>query len=59
MLNSQVFKQSNNQIIFASIVPHPPILLPEVGSPQDRTQVKETIKSLEKLGEKLKTRFPR
>lgn len=58
MLNSQAFKQSNNQIIFASIVPHPPILLPEVGSPQDRTQVKETIKSLEKLGEKLKTVNP-
>ena len=41
-------------IIFAAISPHPPIILPEVGSPKDRTQVKKTIDSLEKLGKKIK-----
>jgi len=45
---------SNSQIVFACLVPHPPLLLPEVGSPQDRAQVKKTIESLEKLGKKLK-----
>lgn len=40
-------------IVFASIVPHPPILLPSVGSEKDRAQVKNTIKNLEILGEKL------
>ncbi len=38
---------------FACFSPHPPILLPSVGSPKDRKKVKKTIKSLEILGEKL------
>jgi aromatic ring-opening dioxygenase LigB subunit len=41
-------------IVFATISPHPPIILPSVGSPEDRAQVKNTIESLEKLGKKLK-----
>ncbi len=40
-------------IIFACISPHPPIILPSVGSPEDRDQVKNTIKLLESLGKKL------
>jgi len=40
-------------IIFAAISPHPPIILPSVGSKEDRAQVKNTIEALEKLGEKL------
>jgi len=60
-------------IIFACISPHPPIILPSVteakprgekrfisssGSPEDRTQVKNTIESLEKLGKELKELNP-
>jgi len=41
-------------IVFAAISPHPPIILPTVGSPEDRAQVKNTIEALEKLGKKLK-----
>lgn len=40
-------------IVFAAISPHPPIILPDVGSKQDREQVKKTIESLELLGKKL------
>jgi aromatic ring-opening dioxygenase LigB subunit len=45
-------------IIFACISPHPPIILPSVGSEEDRKQVKKTIESLEKLGNKLKELKP-
>lgn len=45
-------------IVFASISPHPPIILPTVGSPEDRSQVKNTIEALEKLGKKLKELKP-
>ena len=45
-------------IIFAAISPHPPIILPDVGSPTDRLQVKKTINTLEELGEKLKEKSP-
>lgn len=45
-------------IAFAAISPHPPILLPWIGSEQDRAHVKKTIKSLEDLGEKLKQANP-
>ncbi len=45
-------------IVFACISPHPPIILPSVGSPEDRVQVKNTIESLEKLGKKLKEAKP-
>jgi len=40
-------------IKFAAICPHPPLLLPDVGSPEDRARVKNTIEALEKLGKKL------
>jgi len=45
-------------LVFAAISPHPPIILPSVGSPEDRTQVKNTIEALEKLGKKLKEAKP-
>lgn len=41
-------------VVFAAIAPHPPIILPSVGSTEDRTRVKNTISALEKLGERLK-----
>jgi len=41
-------------IIFACISPHPPIILPAVGSKEDRAQVKNTTESLENLGKALK-----
>jgi aromatic ring-opening dioxygenase LigB subunit len=40
-------------LMFACISPHPPIILPTVGSGPDRAQVKKTIESLEKLGSEL------
>jgi aromatic ring-opening dioxygenase LigB subunit len=43
---------------FACISPHPPIILPTVGSPEDRAQVKNTIEALENLGKKLKEANP-
>jgi len=43
-----------SKIVFASICPHPPILLPSVGSEDDRLQVKKTIESLKYLGKKFK-----
>jgi len=45
-------------IVFAAISPHPPIILPDVGSLKDRAQVKNTIESLEGLGKKLKETKP-
>ena len=47
-----------SNIIFATISPHPPIILPSVGSSEDRAQVKKTIAALEKLGKKLKKLNP-
>ncbi len=41
------------KIVFAAISPHPPLLLPSVGSEKDREELEKTIKSLEFLGEKL------
>jgi len=46
------------KIVFASISPHPPIILPSVGLKEDRAQVKNTIEALEKLGKKLKEKDP-
>lgn len=40
-------------IVFAAISPHPPIILPSVGSEEDRGKARKTIESLEKLGDKL------
>jgi len=45
-------------IVFACISPHPPIILPSVGSEEDRAQVKKTIEALENLGKKLKELKP-
>jgi len=47
-----------SNIVFAAISPHPPIILPSVGSKEDREQVKKTISALEGLGEKLKKAKP-
>ncbi len=41
-------------IKFACFSPHPPLLLPDVGSDEDKQKVKKTIKSLEHLGMLLK-----
>lgn len=40
-------------ISFACFSPHPPLLLPGVGSEKDKQEVQKTIKSLELLGESL------
>lgn len=45
-------------IVFGAIAPHPPILLPTVGSKEDRGKVKKTIESLEFLGKKLEEASP-
>jgi aromatic ring-opening dioxygenase LigB subunit len=45
-------------IKFASISPHPPILLPSVGSEQDRLKLKKTIESLEYLAKSFKKAKP-
>ena len=42
------------EIVFAAISPHPPIILPQVGSKEDREKVKKTIANLEFLGKELK-----
>lgn len=41
-------------IVFACLAPHPPLLLPDIGSAKDQAEVKRTVESLEQLGEKLK-----
>jgi len=45
-------------IVFAAISPHPPIILPSVGSKEDRNKVKKTIDELEKLGKNLRKAEP-
>lgn len=45
-------------LIFAAISPHPPLILPSVGSGTDRAQVADTIENLRNLGEKLKEKRP-
>jgi len=47
-----------SNIVFAAISPHPPIILPSIGSKEDREQVKKTINALEVLGEKFKKAEP-
>lgn len=47
-----------NNIVFACISPHPPIILPNVGSERERKKVIRTIRSLEKLGEEFKNNNP-
>ncbi len=46
------------KIVFACFSPHPPIILPSVGSKEDREKVKKTIESLEFLGGELKKASP-
>jgi len=46
------------KIIFACFSPHPPLLLPNVGSKDDKQQVKKTIESLESLGKLLAEKKP-
>lgn len=45
-------------ISFACFSPHPPILLPSVGSEQDRSLLKNTVGSLDLLGKKLEASGP-
>lgn len=45
-------------LVFACISPHPPIILPSVGSEADRAKVGKTIKSLESLAAKLAAAKP-
>ncbi len=45
-------------LVFACISPHPPIILPNVGSPADRQKVKSTIDSLESLAPQLANAKP-
>jgi len=52
------FKFNHMNIVFACISPHPPIILPSVGSEEDREQVKKTIASLEILGKEFKEAKP-
>ena len=43
----------NSVLVFACISPHPPIILPNIGSEADRAKVKKTISALGKLGKQL------
>jgi len=45
-------------IIFSAIVPHPPILLPAVGSKEDRQTLKETLGALDILAKKFEKLNP-
>ena len=45
-------------IVFACFAPHPPLLLPTVGSKEDREKVKNTIESLERLRQLFKEAKP-
>lgn len=45
-------------LVFACISPHPPLILPSVGSPTDRQKVKKTIQALDSLAPKLKKTKP-
>ena len=40
-------------IAYACMLPHAPILLPDVGSPEDRERAKNTIRAMEKIGREL------
>lgn len=45
-------------IVFAAIVPHPPLLLPSVGSNEDRQKVKKTLEALDALGGRFRRTKP-
>lgn len=38
-------------LVFASICPHPPLIIPTIGKPEDLKLVRNTIKGMEKLSE--------
>jgi len=44
--------------VFGCLAPHPPIILPKVGSETDRAKIKKTIEALEKLGKELAAAKP-
>ncbi|MGM0629317.1 MAG: hypothetical protein ACQESA_02735 [Patescibacteria group bacterium] len=46
------------EIVFAAIAPHPPILLPTVGSEEDRKLVSGTVLALGSLSENFKEKDP-
>ena len=45
-------------IVFAAISPHPPILLPDVGTDGDKIKVKNTIEALKTLGKRFSDSVP-
>ncbi|MFH0969150.1 MAG: AmmeMemoRadiSam system protein B [Patescibacteria group bacterium] len=45
-------------ITFAAITPHPPIMIPGIGSDEDRKKIKNTISAMKKLREELKEANP-
>ena len=45
-------------LVFACLAPHPPIILPNIGSESERAQVKKTISTLKKVGKQLATTKP-
>jgi aromatic ring-opening dioxygenase LigB subunit len=45
-------------IVFASICPHPPLLLPKIGSIEDKEKVKKTLAGLHGLAEEFKKAKP-
>lgn len=45
-------------LVFASICPHPPILIPTIGSKEDLLKVKTTAAAMERLREKLENKKP-
>jgi len=45
-------------LVFASIAPHPPILLPDIGFEKDKVKVKKTIDNLKLLAAKFKEANP-
>lgn len=47
-------RYKKSMILFACISPHPPIILPAIGSKSDRTTVWNTISNLQTLNDKLK-----
>lgn len=45
-------------IVFAAIVPHPPLLLPSIGSEEDRKKVRKTLDALDILAGRFKKAEP-
>jgi len=45
-------------IVFSAITPHPPLIIPEIGSEEDRKKVQKTISAMEKLREDLEKSNP-